>query len=80
MSYGAGHRCDSDPMLLWLWCRLEATALIRPIAWEPPHASGAALEKTKTNKQKSVMKSLKRRDDLENKANVENNLKRLPKK
>ena len=33
--------------LLWLWCRLVATAPIRPVAWEPPHAESAALEKTK---------------------------------
>ena len=25
-----------DPALLWLWCRLVATALIQPLAWEPP--------------------------------------------
>ena len=25
----------------------EATALIRPLAWEPPHAKGAALKKKK---------------------------------
>ena len=29
-----------------------ATAPIRPLAWEPPYAMGAALEKTKRNKQK----------------------------
>ena len=28
----------------WLWCRLEATALIRPLAWELPCAAGAALK------------------------------------
>ena len=39
-----------DLVLLWLWCRLAATALIGPLAWEPPYAVGAALEKTKINK------------------------------
>ena len=39
-----------DPVWLWLWCRPAATAPIRPLAWEPPYALGAALEKT--NKQK----------------------------
>ena len=35
-----------DPTLLWLWCRPPAaTALIRPLAWEPPYAAGAALKK-----------------------------------
>ena len=29
--------------MLWLWRRLVATALIRPLAWEPPYAVGAAL-------------------------------------
>jgi len=46
----------SDPTLLWLWRRLAATALIRPLAWEPPYAVGAALEKTKKNKAKQILK------------------------
>ena len=44
-----------------LWCRLPmqlrvcvavagATALIRPLAWEPPHAVGAALKSKKKEK------------------------------
>ena len=45
-----------------LWCRsqmrlgfrvavaLAATAQIRPLAWEPPYAAGAALEKAKRQK------------------------------
>jgi len=33
--------------LLWLWCRLAATAPIRSLAWESPYAVGAALEKAK---------------------------------
>ena len=36
-----------DILLLWLWHRPAAVALIRPLAWEPPCASGAALKKTK---------------------------------
>ena len=47
-------------MLLWLWRRLVATALIRPLAWEPPYAVGAALEKAK-KKQKN--KTKKKNDD-----------------
>ena len=27
-----GHRCGFDPSLLWLWCRLAAVALIKPLA------------------------------------------------
>ena len=37
--------------LLWLRPRLAATVPIRPLAWEPPYASGAALKRPKTNKQ-----------------------------
>jgi len=36
-----------DPALLWLWCRPVATAPIRPLAWEPPYAVGAAQEMAK---------------------------------
>ena len=39
-----------DPALLWLWCRLAAVALIRPLAWEPPYATGAALKRKKRKK------------------------------
>ena len=45
MSCGVGPRCGSDPALLWLLCRLAAVALIRPLAWEPPYAVGAALKR-----------------------------------
>ena len=37
----------SDPMLLWLWCRLAATTPIQPLAWEPPFVTGAALKSRK---------------------------------
>ena len=47
MSCGVGRRRALDPALLWLWPRLVATAPIRPLAWEPPCATGAALEKAK---------------------------------
>ena len=50
MSYGVGDRRGSDPKLLWLWHRLAATALIRLLAWDPPHATGVALEKAKRQK------------------------------
>ena len=36
-----------DLVVLWLWRRLAAVAPIRPLAWEPPYAAGAALKKTK---------------------------------
>ena len=34
----------------WLWRRPTATVPIRPLAWEPPYAVGAALEKTRKKK------------------------------
>jgi len=49
MSCGVGHRCSSNSALLWLWYRTEATAPIQPLAWEPPYATGVALEKRQKN-------------------------------
>ena len=57
MSCGIGLRCGSDPTLLCLWCRPAATALIGPLAWEPPYAEGVALE---TNKQTTTTKKDKK--------------------
>ena len=52
MSYGISCRHGSDLVLLWLWCRSAAIALIVPLAWEPPYAKGLALksQKKKTKK------------------------------
>ena len=47
VSCGVDYRLSSDPALLWH--RLAAVALIRPLAWKPPYATGLAL-KIKTNK------------------------------
>ena len=58
MSCGVGLRHSSDAALLWLWCRLAATAPSRPLAWEPPHAAGVALEKAKRPKKKKKKKNL----------------------
>ena len=52
MSCGVGHRGTSDPQLLWLWCRLALTALIQPLAWEPPYAMGVALKYKNKKKRK----------------------------
>ena len=35
----------ADVALVWLWRRSAAAAPIRPLAWEPPYATGAALKK-----------------------------------
>ena len=59
MSCGVGRRLSSDPALLWLWHRPAATAPIKPLAWEPPYAPGAALEKTKRQKKERKKKKKK---------------------
>jgi len=40
-------------LLLWLWSRPAAAALIRLLAWEPPYVLGMVLKikQNKTNKQ-----------------------------
>ena len=42
-------------MLLWLWYKLAA--LIRPLAWELPHAAGAAQKRQKKTKKKKCLAS-----------------------
>ena len=60
MICGVGRRGGLDSALLWLWPRPEATAPIRPLAQEPPYATGVALEKTKQKqKQKKPKKTNK---------------------
>ena len=56
MRLGVGCRCGSDPTLLWLWRRPAGTAPNRPLAWEPPYATGAALQKAKKYKKKKKSK------------------------
>ena len=51
MSCGVGGRRGLDPALLWLWCRPAAAAPIRPLAWESPYTTGAALKKDKKKKE-----------------------------
>ena len=43
-------QCGLDPVLLWLWCR--------PLAWEPPYATGVALEKTEKKKKDAIVWAL----------------------
>ena len=59
-----GHRCGSNPALLWLW-RRPATALIQPLAQEFTCAAGMTLKKKKKKapaltKQVSLMPDLQR--------------------
>ena len=44
MSYGVGRRRGSDMVLLWLWFRPAAAALIPPLAWELAYAAGVVLK------------------------------------
>ena len=41
-----------DLVLLWLWCKLAAAALIPLLAGELPYATGAALKRKKKKKEK----------------------------
>ena len=50
-----------DPTLLWLWCRLAATALIRPLAWELPYAVGVALKKKKKKRKMGIYNTFQKR-------------------
>ena len=50
VSCGVGCRCGAD--LAWLWLWPLASAIIGPLAWEPPYAAGAAPEKIKRPKRK----------------------------
>ena len=50
MSCGVGHRRGLDTVLLCLWCRRVAIALIRPLAWELPYAASKALKRRKEKK------------------------------
>ena len=56
MSCGVGRRCSSEPLLLWLWCRLAAAAPIQHLAWEPPCTAGAALKRHTKNFLKEVFR------------------------
>ena len=54
MSCGVGHRRSLDRVLLWLWCRRGAAALIGPLAWEPTYATGVALKRQERKKGRKV--------------------------
>ena len=42
-----------DLLLLCLWCKAAAAALIRPLAWKLPYALGAVLKRPKKKKKQS---------------------------
>ena len=62
MSCGVSQRRGSDLALLWLWRRLAAIAPIRPLAWEPPDATNAALKRQNNNNNKKLCYSLEALD------------------
>ena len=53
MSCGVSRWYGSDPKLQWLWHRPVAAAPIRLLAWEPPYAMDAALQRQKILKIKN---------------------------
>ena len=53
MSCGVCHRRSLD--LALLWNRLAAVALIRPLDWELPYATGVALKKAKKKKKEKAL-------------------------
>ena len=57
MTCGLSHRCGLDLVVLWLWRRPAATALIRPLPREPPYAMNVALKSLnkEINKPKSIL-------------------------
>ena len=55
MSCGIGHRSGSDSTLLWLWGRPAVAAMIRPLAWVLPYATGVAV----TREKKKLINKLK---------------------
>ena len=61
LSCGVGRRLGWDPGWLWLWRRPAATALIRPLAWEPPYALGVTLKSEKKKKEKRGIHILKKK-------------------
>ena len=63
MSCGVDRRHRLDLVLLGHWHRLAAAAPMRPLAWEPPYAARAALEKVKMTKKKKKF-SLERKMTL----------------
>ena len=67
MSCGMGCRHGSDLALLWLWHRLAAVAPIRPLAWEPSYAVGAALKRQKKKKKKKQQQQQQKKPKTKNK-------------
>ena len=74
MSCGVGRRLGLDPELLWLCHRPATTAPIRPLAWEPPYAAGAARKKAKRPKKRKKKKNSIQKNAKEGKGKQNKNL------
>ena len=57
VSCGVGHRHSLNPAKLWLWHRMAAAALILPLAWELPYATGGVLKGKKQKGKKLLLNS-----------------------
>ena len=55
MSCGVGHRYSSDPILLWLWCRLAAAAPIHSLAWKLLYVACVPKKQNKTTEVKELL-------------------------
>ena len=64
MSCCVGLRHGSDPVLLWLWSRLAATALIQPLGWELPYATGMAQKKQQKKNTSQMVISIMKKTNL----------------
>ena len=53
-SFGIGHRCSSDLVLLWLWHWPAAAAPIQAPAWGLPYATGVAQKREREKKKKRL--------------------------
>ena len=56
--------------MLWLWCRLAATAPIEPIAWELPYVMGVEKIKIKGKKERKGKKEKKERKEGRKEGNM----------
>ena len=59
MSCGVGCRHSLNLALLWLWHKLAAVALIRPLAWDPPWYCRCGPKKKKRKKEEKRKKKAK---------------------
>ena len=49
------------PLLLWLWCRPAAVAPVRPLGWELPYVTGAAIKRKKNGPYESISPKVRTR-------------------